>query len=248
MTLKRDKLGRFVKGITPWNKGKTRVYSHDVLRKWSEAKKGKRLSPATEFKKGNVPWNNGLKGLKISGSEKGWFKKGRKFSKKTEEKMLRNLRKKVLLKPNLEMGEDLAYIIGILMGDGCVYKIKHSYSVVLDITVKPIALSFLQSLRSIGLNPFIMEKMPTNGIGKLKKYVVIANSKNFGIWYKNLSIQKLKKLLSEERTMIGFIRGFYESEGSVSIAKNKYKTINISMFNTDLELIKPNAKLIMGDK
>lgn len=31
-----------------------------------------------KFKKGNVPWNKGMKGLRTPGSEKGWFKKGQK--------------------------------------------------------------------------------------------------------------------------------------------------------------------------
>jgi hypothetical protein len=40
----------------------------------SEAKTGRHVSPHTEFKKGHVPWNKGMKGLYINGSEKGWFK------------------------------------------------------------------------------------------------------------------------------------------------------------------------------
>ena len=31
-----------------------------------------------KFKKGQKPWNKGMKGLKFPGSEKGWFKKGQK--------------------------------------------------------------------------------------------------------------------------------------------------------------------------
>lgn len=31
-----------------------------------------------QFKKGNEAWNKGMKGLRIPGSEKGWFKKGQK--------------------------------------------------------------------------------------------------------------------------------------------------------------------------
>lgn len=37
-----------------------------------------RNSISGKFKKGQKPWNKGMKGLKFPGSEKGWFKKGQK--------------------------------------------------------------------------------------------------------------------------------------------------------------------------
>lgn len=43
--------GHFEKGFTPWIKGRSL-----------------RLSPGTEFKKGNIPWNNNLKGVHFSPS------------------------------------------------------------------------------------------------------------------------------------------------------------------------------------
>lgn len=55
----RDEKGRFVKGHTPWHKGKTGVYSGQALVQMSKTKKGKRFSPETEFKKGVIPWNTG---------------------------------------------------------------------------------------------------------------------------------------------------------------------------------------------
>lgn len=39
-------------GRSPWNKGKTDIYSEDVLKAISAKQKGKRNSPRTEFKKG----------------------------------------------------------------------------------------------------------------------------------------------------------------------------------------------------
>lgn len=43
-------------GNTPWNKGKTGVYSEETLKKMSDSKKGKHFSPETQFKKGHTPW------------------------------------------------------------------------------------------------------------------------------------------------------------------------------------------------
>src|SRR3989344_6685738 len=232
----RNEKGRFCKGIVPWNKGKRGVYSKEVLKIMSDAKKG------------YIPWNKGLKlpnfkswnkGLRgILKPNKTSFKKGRILSKEIEEKRLKNLKEKINLKPNLEMTEDLAYILGIIKGDGCIYKNNRTYKIVLDITNKNIAIDFLNSLKKIGLNPSTRERMPSNGIGKLKKYVIIAQSSYFGVWYKNLSIDNLKNLLKKEECIIGFIRGFYEAEGSISKRHDRYNTITISIYNTDLKIMR----------
>jgi len=83
----RDKLGQFIKGYAPWNKGKKggtswnkgkkadrkkypnmghfKKHSKKAKQKISEGKKGKRASPKTEFKKGqnaretNCNWRGG---------------------------------------------------------------------------------------------------------------------------------------------------------------------------------------------
>jgi len=239
-----ERYGRFVKGVAPWNKGKTGVYSEEILKRMSEAKKGKRMNPFGEFKKGHIPWNTGLNG--VLKPNKTSFKKGRSLPEEIEKKRLNNLREKIIIKPNLEMNKDLAYILGILKGDGCVYKINNSYKVTLDITDKRIALSFMDALRKINLNPHMLEINPSNGIGKRKKYVVNACSIKFGSWYEQLNIKELRELLREKEEVIGFIKGFYESEGCISKSKSRvitdkkryeYDTTTISISNTNLELI-----------
>ena len=80
----RNEKGCFVKGRTPWNKGKTGIYSEETKGKmriaklghiaWNEgipcteerkekireANKEKHYSPETEFKKGEIAWNKNL--------------------------------------------------------------------------------------------------------------------------------------------------------------------------------------------
>ena len=46
-------------GKVPWNKGLP--MKEEMKLKLSESQKGQHHSPKTEFKKGNTPWNKGLK-------------------------------------------------------------------------------------------------------------------------------------------------------------------------------------------
>jgi len=232
----RDKFGRFIKYSIPWNRNKTGIYSQNAIEKMRKAKINKHFSLGTEFKKGNKPWNEGMKSLYIHGSEKGWLKKGYKWPKEIEAKMLENLRDKVLLKPNLEMNKNLAYVLGLLKGDGCIYKNERSFRICFDNTNMTLATNFLTALKSIGLNPFLQDLAPSNGIGKQRQYRVTANSKVFYEWYKNLTLIELQKLLNGEEKIINFVRGFYEAEGSIH--KQKDGTIVIQIYNTDLELLK----------
>jgi len=229
----RDELGRFAKGITPWNKGKTGVYSEEVLKRMSRTKKGKRINPKGEFKKGHTPWNKNKKGLHLYPETE--FKIGHKWAKKINKKRLKNLRKKVMLKPNLKMTKNLAYLVGLLKGDGCVTHNGASFRICFDNTNQTLANNCLNSLKEIGLHPFVYDIIPYNGIGKKKIYKVVANSKKFYEWYKKLTLQDLKKSLNTKEKTIGFLKGFYEAEGSISTSRN---TVTISISNTDLKLLK----------
>lgn len=72
------KMSEARKGKTPWNKGKTNVYSEETLLKMSELKKGRQLSEETrskmsESRKGHPGYNKGIpmsKEAKIKISEK----------------------------------------------------------------------------------------------------------------------------------------------------------------------------------
>lgn len=57
----RNNKGQFIKGFTPWNKG--RQHSKESINKMSLSKVGKHYSRSTEFKKGLTPWNKGNKNV-----------------------------------------------------------------------------------------------------------------------------------------------------------------------------------------
>lgn len=59
---------------SPWNKGKTGIYSDETRMKMSQNSKGKHKSPRTEFKKRHSPWNKGVRGY--IGANETSFKKG----------------------------------------------------------------------------------------------------------------------------------------------------------------------------
>jgi intein-encoded DNA endonuclease-like protein len=168
--------------------------------------------------------------------KKGGLKKGHNWPEKIKKKMLNNLLETILLKPNLNMTENLYYIVGLLKGDGCVYKNGRSYRICFDNTNKNLSRNIFRALKEIGLNPTLYEVRPSNGINKLKQYRVVANSKLFYNWYKGLSAKKLREFLDTKEKIVSFIRGFYEAEGG--IYKSKNGTISVAMYNTDLELLK----------
>lgn len=78
----RNKEGRFVKGVVPWNKGKKLVHS-------------------ASFKKGNIPWNKGLTKetdyrIKRRAEKNSQIQKGMRYSPKTEFKKGFDRRRKLL--------------------------------------------------------------------------------------------------------------------------------------------------------
>jgi 5-methylcytosine-specific restriction endonuclease McrA len=63
----------FKKGIVPWNKGKTGVYSPETLERFSRASKGRRLSTEHRAKlMGKPAWNKGLRGYHSGPQHHNW--------------------------------------------------------------------------------------------------------------------------------------------------------------------------------
>lgn len=110
--------------------------------------------------------------------------------------------------PQLTQSADLAYIVGVLIGDGSV---RHR-SIRLSVVDKAFADSFALALNRIGLPAKVYTRYRED-----KKYntyyeVQVRSSLFIQWWHNNLDIEKLAR-----RFPPNFVRGFYESEGSYSL-------------------------------
>jgi intein-encoded DNA endonuclease-like protein len=136
-----------------------------------------------------------------------------------------------IIKPLLNPSKDLAYVLGVLKGDGWVGYIKGRGTGLIEVKSKArtLALEFAEALKNIGLHPRIRfsKKLGSKGV-----WVVSANSRIFVDWYRTLNLQNLEKIIQGYES--DFLRGFYESEGSISRPPHSSQ---IHIYNTNLELL-----------
>ena len=138
--------------------------------------------------------------------------------------------------PNLQMSDRLAYILGVIEGDGWLNKNSGSYRVGLRVADKLFSDNFAEHLRGIGLNPSTYCVKMENPRHR-DQYVVEACSKVFYQWYMDLSLSSITELISQDVGFVrAFLQGFYESEGGVAHrTKNNWR---VTIYNSDHALIK----------
>jgi len=144
--------------------------------------------------------------------------------------------------PKLTPSTDLAYIMGVLKGDGYLFRNKtgktcyaYTHGLGLCTINMEFANSFLYSAQQIGLNPFLRAINGHKYNPNQQDYFrVDAVSINFYNWWNETKnnyvyIRSIIKSFENE-----FLRGFYESEGTVSVGGLRPK---LGMCNTDEMLI-----------
>jgi intein-encoded DNA endonuclease-like protein len=131
-----------------------------------------------------------------------------------------------------ELDENLAYILGVLIGDGNLYKDKRMNSYKIELVAKHEAFvnSFGDALKKLGFTPHY-------GIKHVKwcnknYYRVTAHNRAIA-WLKDY-MQKLEYILNRPELKIAFIKGFYESEGS-SVTGKQWR---VRMFGVNSSLLK----------
>lgn len=138
------------------------------------------------------------------------------------------------LRPNLALSPSLSYILGVLLGDGFVYKHtvnrrkgRHDqcYTVALVTKDYEFAEKFAYALREIGLHPCIFQvKMKRKNPNWSDVWRIEATSVVLYKWFKNLNPSQIKQIARAYPA--DFIRGFYDSDGCLS--QDKYITMHKS--------------------
>lgn len=140
----------------------------------------------------------------------------------------------IMKEPKLNPSPALAYVLGVLRGDGGVYAnpANKSFVVILEVADKEFAENFRSALHELGFNPNMWQVnilyFRTSTPSGKKGWRVEAQSKIFYDWYNSMFLADLKKAI--EGHEISFLRGFYESEGVHHGRK-------IAVFNKNFELL-----------
>jgi len=157
------------------------------------------------------------------------------------------------------MSEDLAYVLGVLYGDGWVLKYKrklnknsgwhkegHIYRIGLATIHKEFRDKFAEACSKLGYRVFKYIRKPNEKrFGKKPQYTAEFRSKVFYEWFNNLTLEDLEKMLSEKESFIWkFIEGFYESEGSIIHQKHRPNSYTITLPNTNRELLEMICRLL----
>lgn len=146
------------------------------------------------------------------------------------------------IQPNLSPSPSLAYVCGVLLGDGVCCKSSQgrgkraaAYVVALEVTEKKFAQSFMEALQSLGLNPRMYHNKKKDK--RQDTYYVKAYSKRFYQWWTKQTLVDFEMFFNEATLLKEFIRGFFESEGSYY--KRDYPNYQTfcHMTNTDYNII-----------
>jgi intein-encoded DNA endonuclease-like protein len=136
-----------------------------------------------------------------------------------------------LLKPS----EELAYVIGVKVGDGYTYRVRsvrkgyNDVMIGLEARDREFVEEFGRCLAIVlGRKP--IKSIYTNNVAKY--YVGVGSKTLYELLKKPVGLDKLKKYIERcERCVAAFIKGFADSEGSVD------KNGNITIYITDQRLL-----------
>jgi intein-encoded DNA endonuclease-like protein len=148
------------------------------------------------------------------------------------------------LELDLSPSPTLAYILGVLKGDGNVNLFPdRGYRrprIRLKATSLRFVYSFHEALKKIGLNPHLRLAKSKNSKWR-DAFESCAYSREFYEWYQRLTLDDIYELIKSNDEMVSqFIRGLYESEGSLS--RHWLRVIS----NTNLNLVKLVQTLLLS--
>ncbi|WP_231855826.1 LAGLIDADG family homing endonuclease [Thermococcus peptonophilus] len=141
---------------------------------------------------------------------------------------------------NLNSSPALAYIVGVYFGDApLLQKSNHRYGIRLKVIDKDFAEAFAKALGEIGLNPsvgFEREKTRSN------RWYVEAYGKGLFTFLKGPKERLFDVARAYPRE---FLRGFFDSEGTVGYSSNSAKSnLFVSAANYDLDVLELCSELL----
>lgn len=128
-----------------------------------------------------------------------------------------------------EPSNELAYVIGVLYGDGSVIN-EHGYHYDIELLVKDreFAEAFSRAMAKL-LDKKYMEPEWSK---PHKRWRVYYSSKAFHTWYRKQTLDRLKKYIEHDKyTVAHSVRGLYDSEGC------NYRCKRIIFYNNDIKLL-----------
>lgn len=135
------------------------------------------------------------------------------------------------IKPKLEWTPDLAYIVGVVFGDGNIFRNR----ITLAVVDETFAFSFKTASEKIGLRPCLYIKKFSEKYPNWKdQYVVAAESKLFCNWIQKLTPVEINRIPNE--LFLYFVKGFYESEGCFAL-NGRFPYFVLKMSNMNKELL-----------
>jgi len=145
------------------------------------------------------------------------------------------------------MTPELAYVLGVLKGDGSATISydrsgkRYRYYVQLQANDKEFTVRFAESLRRILRDdiPIRYHKYPYHKTGR---WTVIKGNKGFSIWYNSLTLNQISDMLTTKELAAEYIRGFFDSEGSVLVRRGK--PVDLSISNTSIDKLKMTKALL----
>lgn len=132
-----------------------------------------------------------------------------------------------------EASPTLSYVLGVLHGDGFLYynPANNHHHILLSVVDKPFAESFAAALRRLGLRA-VIRRVPARGNAQAQ-WKVWSTSKRFSeLWHRLSPNGRLDLGLTYERD---FIRGFYESEGSIMFHRG---SLELAIYNTNVTVLR----------
>jgi len=134
-----------------------------------------------------------------------------------------------------EPSNELAYVLGVLYGDGNLERHGYNYDIKLNTIDLEFAEVFSNKLAKLLNKKILKPKWIGRVRGRNYGWKVSYSSKAFYTWFKRQNLESLKQYIEySKETVANFLRGLYDSDGGHYKYMGRYSRIQLYNNNTDL--------------